>query len=63
MTRCSVRTRNARVESRIAKQIAVDAERRTLVADAIGDYLLWDDARIGELAETLEFPEFEHIKV
>ena len=63
VTRCFVRTRNARVESRAPKQIAVDAERRTLAADAIGDFLMWADARIAEVAKTFEFPEFEHIKV
>ena len=37
--------------------------RRTLAAFLIGNYLMWADAHITEVAETLEFPEFELIEV
>ena len=63
VTRCSVRTLNARVESRAAKPIAVDAESRTRAAEAIGNFLLWADARIADVAKMFAFPEFEDIEL
>ena len=34
--------------------------RRAL--DAICDYLNWDDDRVAAAAESLRFPEFEHLE-
>ena len=55
VTRCSVRTINARVESRAAKPNVVDSERRTLAAHAIGDFLLWDNRASPKSQRCLSF--------
>ena len=63
VTLWSVRTPNARVESRAAKLIVVDAERRTIAAEAIGYVLLLDNARIAKVAKMPKFPEFAHNEI
>ena len=42
---------------------AATDESSTRAADAIGDFLQWNNAHIAKVAEALEFPKFEHIEV
>jgi hypothetical protein len=42
---------------------APDADSVTAAADAIEDFLLFDDARIAALAEAVNFPDFESLEI